>query len=53
MKEGGEPEGESCRGQLSPSGWYLMIIASLSSCTEILRFVETLQRVSKSAEVGS
>ena len=32
--------------------WYLVAFPLLTVLTEILRFVETLQRVSKSAEVG-
>ena len=39
-------------GKHLPADWYLSRDDSLSACTEILRFVETLQRVSKSAEVG-
>ena len=35
-----------------PADWYLPALLSLTILTEILRFVETLQRVSKSAEVG-
>ena len=35
-----------------PADWYLSAFHSLIILTEILRFVETLQRVSKSAEVG-
>ena len=35
-----------------PADWYLPAFHSLIILTEILRFVETLQRVSKSAEVG-
>ena len=35
-----------------PADWYLSALPSLTILTEILRFVETLQRVSKSAEVG-
>ena len=32
--------------------WYLVAFPYLLVLTKILRFVETLQRVSKSAEVG-
>ena len=32
--------------------WYLPALLSLTVLTKILRIVETLQRVSKSAEVG-
>ena len=39
-------------GKHRPADWYLMPSISLTILTEILRFVETLQRVSKSAEVG-
>ena len=35
-----------------PADWYLIAFPLLTVLTEILRFVETLQRVSKSAEVG-
>ena len=35
-----------------PADWYLPALLSLTVLTKILRFVETLQRVSKSAEVG-
>ena len=35
-----------------PADWYLPALLSLTILTKILRFVETLQRVSKSAEVG-
>ena len=35
-----------------PAEWYLSAFHSLIILTKILRFVETLQRVSKSAEVG-
>ena len=35
-----------------PADWYLAAFPLLTILTEILRFVETLQRVSKSAEVG-
>ena len=37
---------------LLPADRYLLANVSLTARTEILRFVETLQRVSKSAEVG-
>ena len=39
-------------GKRRPADWYLPAFHSLIILTEILRFVETLQRVSKSAEVG-
>ena len=35
-----------------PADWYLVVFPLLTVLTEILRCVETLQRVSKSAEVG-
>lgn len=35
-----------------PADWYLVAFTLLTVLTKILRFVETLQRVSKSAEVG-
>ena len=35
-----------------PADWYLIAFPLLTVLTEILRCVETLQRVSKSAEVG-
>ena len=35
-----------------PADWHLLANEILSASTEILHFVETLQRVSKSAEVG-
>ena len=35
-----------------PAHWYLVAFLLHTILTEILRFVETLQRVSKSAEVG-
>ena len=35
-----------------PADWYLVAFLLHTILTEILRFVETLQRVSKSAEVG-
>jgi hypothetical protein len=35
-----------------PADRYVTAVPALTNLTEILRFVETLQRVSKSAEVG-
>ena len=45
-------DGPLGRGLLVASGWYLVAFPLLTVLTKILRFVETLQRVSKSAEVG-
>ena len=39
-------------GKRRPADWYLPAFHSLIILTEILRFVEILQRVSKSAKVG-
>ena len=44
--------GKISHGANLPADWYLVAFPLLTVLTKILRFVETLQRVSKSAEVG-
>ena len=44
--------GKISHGANLPADWYLVASPLLTVLTKILRFVETLQRSSKSAEVG-